>query len=118
LLDDIRAHAGLITREIYVSYDGTRYDPNLWQNDPQLNGNKDTESWGLQAPGLNNYLRSFHRHEVFDRFSGSPMSQRSRSDLIKQSVFDHLDKLLDESGAQNLRKLANKFIAHAADMKI
>jgi hypothetical protein len=45
------------------------------------------------------------------------MSQRSRSDLIKQSVFDHLDKLLDESGAQNLRKLANKFIAHAADMK-
>lgn len=65
LLDDIRKNAGLITREIFVSFDETPYEPGL----PQL------ENAGLQPPDspLSKWTRSRIRQEQFDKLSKSTL---------------------------------------------
>ena len=79
LLDDITRNKELLTREIYVCYDGLPYDPELWQKLPQTVPMK---IWGIEAPGLGKYLRARFRHEAFDRLSGVHPLQRKRTDQI------------------------------------
>lgn len=113
LLMDIQAHRELITREIYVCYDGLPFDPESWKSLPQT---PEIQIWGIEAPGLGKYLGSRHRHETFDQLSGVPASTRQRDDLIKDSVFDRLEGWLDSSPAPKIIELSHKFFAHAADM--
>ena len=113
LLDDICKHKHLLTREIYVCYDGTPYDPNAWQSLPQT---PMMQMWGIEAPGLGNYLRARFRHEKFDYLSGVSPSERKRSDLVQERVFDKLRQSLESTPAKGLIKLSNKFFAHAADV--
>jgi hypothetical protein len=117
LLDDIRANADLITREIYVSHDGLPYDPAAWQNDASCRHDMEVLIWGRDAPGLSAYSQSRHRHEMFDELSGVDLVRRSRFDRIQVRIFDEIDKWINESGAPDIIKLGNKFIAHAADPK-
>lgn len=112
LLDDITRSKELLTREIYVCYDGLPYDPELWQKLPQT---VEMKIWGIEAPGLGKYLGARFRHEAFDRLSGVHPSQRKRTDQIKDSVFDRLKKWLEDSPAEKLITLSHKFFAHAAD---
>jgi len=114
LLNDISENKNLVTREIYVSYNGLPYDPNSWQSshqedDPMI------MMWGIEAPGLNNYLASNERHKVFDRLSGVPAGVRKRSDQISDKIFEKLTQWLDTSPAETLITLSHKFFAHAAD---
>jgi hypothetical protein len=71
--------------------------------------------WGIEAPGLGKYLGARFRHEAFDRLSGVLPSQRKRTDVIKEGVFDKLKKWLETSPAEKLITLSHKFFAHAAD---
>jgi len=113
LFDDILDHKNLLTREVYTSYDGTPYNPDLWKELPQ---DTMTQIWGIQAPGLSNYQRAQYRHEKFDCLSGVSASERRRSDLIKDSVFDRLKQWLETTTADKFIKLSHKFFAHAANM--
>lgn len=111
LLDDIAGNRHLLTREIYVCYDGFPYDPDSWHTLPQT---VEIQIWGIEASGLRNYLGARMRHETFDRLSGVPSSHRERNDLISDSVFDKLKQRLETSPAEKLITLSHKFFAHAA----
>src|SRR5260370_14526885 len=113
LLDDICKYRHLLTREIYVCYDGLPYDSDFWQTLPQ---SVETQIWGIEAPGLGNYLGARMRHEAFDRLSGIPPSERKRSDLIKDSIFEKSKQWLETSPAEKLITLSHKFFCHTPDM--
>jgi hypothetical protein len=91
LLDDIYESRHLLTREIYVAYDGLPYDSN-------------------------HCAGSHARHEAFDGLSGTLPSQRSRNDVIRDSVFSKMEQRLEKSPAKKLINLSHKFFAHAADL--
>lgn len=113
LFDDIRANSGLITRENFVAYDGSPYDPNDWQllpKDPMI------QIWGIDAPGLHRFVRSSERNKVFDKLSGTDQANRNRKDTITTAVFDKLLSWLDCQEAKNLVTLSHKFFAHASDL--
>jgi len=113
LFDDIRANSGLITRENFVAYDGTVYDPNGWQKLPQ---DPMIQIWGIDAPGLTQFVRSSERHRIFDNLSGTDQSNRNRTNTIRPAIFDKLLAWLDCQEAKNLVKLSHKFFAHASDL--
>src|SRR5664280_1956024 len=113
MLDDICKHRHLLTREIYVCYDGLPYDPDSWRTLPQT---VLMQIWGIRAPGLGDYLGALVRHEAFDRLSGVLPSERKRSDLITDGAFDKLTQWLETSPTEKLITLSHKFLAHAADM--
>jgi hypothetical protein len=112
LLDDIAHSRRLLTREIYVCYDGLPYDPGDW---PRLPENLQAETLGIEPPGFSNFIGTRLRHESFDRLSGVSASFRARTDLVKESVFDKLKHWLETSPAEKLIALSHKFFAHAAD---
>ncbi len=111
LLDDISANRRLLTREIYVCHDGLPYEPRL----ESLHENPST-TLGLPSPEHGDPIRADARHKTFDRLSGVSAGRRSRSDLIKESVFCRLRQWLENEPAQRLIELSHKFFAHAADM--
>jgi hypothetical protein len=113
LLDDIADHKDLLTREIYVCYDGLPYDSEAWQQLPQTT---EIKIWGIDAPGLGKYLGADKRHKTFDRLSGVLPSDRKRTDLIQLRIFDKLQQWLESAPAAKLITLSHKFFAHAADL--
>jgi hypothetical protein len=114
LLKNIHNCRNLITREIYVSYNGAPYDPDSWQQLPQ---EIERKIWGIDAPGLSQYFASKYRHETFDQLAAVDASNRQRGDLIREEVFQTLNSWLDNSPAAHFITLSHKFFAHAADIK-
>lgn len=95
LIDDIKEHSHLITRENYLCYDGTTYtEPSSMEDLPK-------------------WIRWRDRQRNFDKMSGIPENKRARSDKINGSLIKRLEKNL--RACDGLRKYANKFIAHASD---
>jgi hypothetical protein len=113
LLDDIQSNRDLLTRENYVAHDGKPYDPEGWRSMPER---IETLIWGVDAPGLHNYVISKVRHELFDKLSGVPEENRTRTDKIQSRVFERLHNWLRSVEAEKLITLSHKFFAHAADM--
>ena len=112
LLDDVSASRSLITREIYVCYDGLPYEHDSWRNSAQ---SQEERIFGIEAPGLHEYLASKYRHERFDRLAGVAPDGRTRDDVVRPGVFANLVKWLEDSPATKLITLSHKFFAHAAD---
>ena len=107
LINDVRAYKGLITREVYVSFDGTSYKPAL----PKI------EMPGLQPSDspFSDWSRSKLRQERFDSLSGVEAVLRSRDDLIDDSIFRKLDTWIDSTAAPRLISFSHKYLAHAAE---
>lgn len=118
ILDDIKAHRELITRENYVSYDGLPYDPEpgerAFMKSLADKGDGVSVQW-LPISGPQAWSFSHSTHEQFDRLSGVAPDKRSWNDLIANEVFDKIEAMLSESGWQDIAEFGNKFIAHAAD---
>lgn len=117
LLKDVHAHCYLLTREIYVAHDGLPYEPQIEAAPTLQNMSVGPSNFGLIPPDSEQgkHLRSWARHEKFDRLSGVSPSERSRSDCIRCRVFKAMEDWLREVDEDGLKKLRNKFIAHAAD---
>lgn len=113
LLNDISKSRHLLTREVYVCYDGLPYDSEAWRSLPRT---LETEMWGIQSPGFGKYLGSQMRHQMFDRLSGISATSRARTDRIRGAVFDRLEDWIKTSLADRLITLSHKFFAHAADL--
>lgn len=109
LIDDIHKNRELITREIYVSFDGTAYEPEL----PEL------KIPGLQPADspFSQWNRSRVRHERFDKLSKVAPENRARDNRIDESAFSKLDNWIDASGVSKLITLSHKYLAHAAEQK-
>jgi len=117
LLDDIAAHAHLITREIFVCHDGLPFDPvaaerSYWER----------EGWpasgeviGLPTEGPDAFDISRMAHEAFDKVAASGPGPRARGDGIDPAVFVHLRDALATSDVAAILQLRHKFVAHAAD---
>jgi hypothetical protein len=112
LLTEIKSSRKLITRQNYVAYDGTPYDPDGWRSFPQT---VETAIWQGESPGFFIFQRSQHRHETFDKLSGKSANDRSRSDLIQPGIFSRLQGWLASIEAKQLVRLSHEFFAHAAE---
>lgn len=112
LLDDVSNSRHLLTREIYVCYDGLPYEPEAWL---LLPATLETKMWGINAPGFDKYLGSQVRHQMFDRLSGISATARARTDRIRDAVFDRLEDWIKTTPAKKLITLSHKFFAHAAE---
>jgi hypothetical protein len=119
VLDDIKTHRHLITREHYVAHDGLPYDPESGERDhidrtiKQSKGGAHFD-W-LPTTGPRAWSVAQMVHQRFDKLSGVTPDQRSRSDLIRKEVFDKVEALLSDSGWRDIAEFGNKFVAHAAD---
>ncbi|MBT1516369.1 hypothetical protein KIP88_38615 [Bradyrhizobium sp. SRL28] len=118
VLDDIKAHRELITREDYVAYDGLPYNPEpgerAYMESLVKRGGGVHTQW-LPTTGPQAWSVSQMVHERFDKLSGVAHDQRSPSDVIADDVFDKIEAMLTKSGWQDIAEFGNKFIAHAAD---
>lgn len=109
LINDIRNNRSLITREIYVSFDGTPYETEL----------PERRIPGLQPPdsAFSECNRSQLRHERFDKLSQVAAENRARDNTISESAFSKMDDWIDVSGASKLITLSHKYLAHAAEQR-
>lgn len=117
LLDDLRAHRCLFTREIYVAHDGRPYDYEAVERqwwEQRIKSGETGFTW-LPTSGPGAFDCSRMSHECFDKLSGVEPQKRSRTDCISVSVFDTLDRWIKESGTADIIIMGNKFLAHAAD---
>jgi hypothetical protein len=112
VFEDIRDHCHLITREVFVCYDGLVYDVNTI---PPPSHRIDGEAAGLAVGGPRDTITPTMLHEHFDRLSGVPAAARRRDDVIADWAFDEIESLLALPVVEKLRTLRNKVIAHAAD---
>ena len=120
LLDDLRAHRHLLTREIYVAHDGLPYDyeeveRQWWEQHFANRSSSGVTVSSISTTGSGAFDTSKRSHQQFDRLSGVKPEDRSRTDCISESVFDTLDRWIKESGASTIIDMGNKFLAHAAD---
>jgi len=118
LLDDLRAHRHLLTRETYVAHDGLPYDYAEVERRWLENHVKTTKGvWVgyLPTTGPEAFDISRMMHESFDRIARVDASNRSRFDRIPESIFDTLDRWLAAGDADKIIRYGNKFVAHAAD---
>jgi hypothetical protein len=118
LLDDIEAHAHLLTRENFVCHDGLPFDPEAaqaayWQR-VGLPASGQVGSLPTQGPDAFDF--SSMAHEVFDRVAGAIGSTRARSDRLGPDVFARLRSLLEAPEVNSIKTLRHKFVAHAADV--
>jgi hypothetical protein len=114
LLNDVRSRRKVITREIYVSGTGFPYEPKPTESDSYTPSPEEAE-FGLTTSNHNDWIQSYHLHETFDRLSRKNPSNRSREDVISDSVFKRLHSWLETPSIQKLDTLRDKFLAHAAN---
>ncbi|MGA2332027.1 MAG: hypothetical protein ABSG75_09725 [Syntrophales bacterium] len=115
VLKDIKENLDLITRENYVCYDGLPYDYNLGQQKwlsciPVTKSGVHVGSLPTQGPDA--WPMSERVHNNFDILSQVLPKDRSREDLIRIEVLEHLESEIKE--CDSIKKYVDKFIAHAA----
>lgn len=118
VLDDIKEHRALFTRENYVAHDGLPYDPAPVKQayvDKIISRGSGVHGEWIDTTGPRAWSMSELAHEKFDQLSGVTLEHRSRGDLIRDAVFEDVEAILAESGWENIAEFGNKFIAHAAD---
>ena len=115
VLNEIENNIDLITRENYVCYDGLPYDYSTVQDKwlASLPVTKSgVHSGSLPTSGPNAFPMSERVHKNFDILSQVHPKKRSRDDLIKIEVLEHLESELKK--CEKIKKYVDKFIAHAA----
>ena len=121
LLDEIKSNRDIITREIYVAYDGRPYDPEpgrgrFYQGSWEPVPGEQVAFVSLPTSGPEAWRSAERAHAGFDELSGVAPPYRSRDDLISEETFERLQLKLASSKWREFVHLSNKFIAHAADL--
>ncbi len=117
LLNNIRDHRHLLTRENFVSYDGLPYDyaASAQENIISLTREERGKVRWVSTTGPDGSGSSQRMHNAFDKLSGIAADKRTRTDIIHEDVFKTVESWFDAPILQKLRTHRNKFIAHAAD---
>lgn len=108
----LRDNIHLVTREMYVCYDGLPFDCEAAAADehaatPFVSGVR----WMAVPPS--DYSR--WAHNVFDRLSGKAADRRHREDRIKPGVLRWLERQIQGEDISKIRLHRNKVLAHKAD---
>ena len=115
VIEVISDNLDLITRENYVCYDGLPYDYNAI-HDKWLSSLPRTKSGvysgSLPTSGPDAFPMSERVHKNFDILAQVHPNNRTRTDIIKSEILEHLD--LELSKCENVKKYVDKYIAHAA----
>ena len=116
LVKSIRRNSHLITREIYVGYDGLPYDPRpaneAFLRDAAEKAKDGITSGWMETSGPEAWFESEIMHNNFDRLSGVSSHSRTRDDRILENVFDQLEAKL--SICKSIVVFSHKFLAHSA----
>jgi hypothetical protein len=116
LIQDIEANIHLLTKENYVCHDGLPFDPDAeLKHLPAhaLTKGEATTAMFQPVEGPEAWSKSRIVHSSFDKLSGSNQLTRTRAELVDIQVLKRLRSSL--SICDDIRKYADKFIAHAAD---
>jgi hypothetical protein len=114
VFEDIREHSDLMTREIFVCYDGCVYDPHKIPP-PSSSGPTPAGPVGFAVGGPRDFITPTRLHQHFDALSSVDPARRSRGDKISNAAFDKIEAIFSAPVIKKFRKLRNKVIAHAAD---
>jgi hypothetical protein len=114
VFDDVRANCGLITREVFVCYDGMVYDTATIPP-PSSRGLVSGVVRSEPIGGPHDDLTPELLHEKFDWLSGVPKAARGRTDLIAAPIFNRIETLLSDPAVKAIRLLRDKVLAHSAD---
>lgn len=106
----VRANRDVITREMFVAFDGAPYDF----------ASAAAVARTAVRPGVRWVARepwddAEDRHVLFDRLSRSHPSKRHRDDKIHKAVLASCEKRLAIDPIRSIRQHRNKIISHAAD---
>jgi hypothetical protein len=115
VLRDIKDNLRLITREHYICYDGLPYDYGKVRDEAfsRLPRNESGVSEGsMPMSGPQGWPMSERMHKNFDRLAQIKPEKRSRNDVIKEEILDHLEAQLQP--CEKVKMYVNKFIAHGA----
>jgi hypothetical protein len=106
ILKLVRDNRELITREMFVAFDGTPYD---WTP-------KEPPKWvsGVRWVAREPWEISQERHELFDRLSRRTPNRRARSDQVHSRVTVAIARRLSGPTISGIRAHRNKVISHAA----
>jgi hypothetical protein len=116
LINEIRRHVSLFTRENFVAFDGLPYNYEAAEErllKRELSGPGPHIFWQARR-GPDAYGTAQRAHEQFDRLTGVEPRRRSRQDRLPKWVLDTLEVWLAASGADELAKWTNNLLAHAA----
>lgn len=113
VFEDIRDHRHLITREIFVCYDGVIYDVAMMPS-PSMRGGDGGSGW-IAIGGSQDAWTPARLHNHFDALSGVSNANRRRDDVIADQAFNEIEALLSSPIFEKLRALRNKVVGHAAD---
>ena len=117
LLDNIRDHRHLLTRENFVSYDGLPYDyaaahqTHIDSLTPEELGKV---RW-VSTEGPDAWGTSERMHNAFDKLSGIAADKGTRTDLIHENVFKTVESWFDAPILQKLRTLWLVKISYTAE---
>jgi hypothetical protein len=114
LIDDVGRNQYLLTREVFVCYDGLPYDYEPVKSKAMASLAAAGVRWG-ETSGPNAWHTSEREHEHFDGLSNVLPASRSRNDLIDPGVIQAIENSLSAAPLDQTRRILNKTIAHAAD---
>ncbi|MDR6292870.1 hypothetical protein E9232_005415 [Inquilinus ginsengisoli] len=115
LVSEIKRNFSLFTRENYVCFDGLPYDYEAVRHARLLNYTKGQSQAGVWVPtaGPEADGSSESAHVQFDRLAGIDPASRSREDCLPLSLITTIEKWLEDSGADDLAKWSDAYLAHS-----
>ena len=116
LLKEIEDSREVMTREVYVAYDGLPYDWELSYQcflETTLRTPGGVSTGALPTTGPEAWKAAEIVHGNFDGLSGVDPANRARGDLVERKWFEYLENKL--AACDDTRKYVDKFVAHAAD---
>lgn len=124
LVNDIYKQRQLLTREIFVGYDGTPYDPRPVRDTFMATlierrlatAPSEFVAGSIPTSGPEAWFSAERRHRMFDRMAGTGSAERKRSDQLPILLFESLKQSMKERPIDQITYVANKCIAHAADL--
>ncbi len=115
LLEDLRKHHHLLTRQAIFDAEGLQYDyeqiKQAAKNYSLERVNAGEKAWCM--PSNLNWRRHEMRHQQIDRLTGADPLRRQPSDTVCKEIFGNLFNKV-KSASRDIVDYVNKFIAHGA----
>lgn len=114
LLQDIRNHRQLLTRENYVAFDGLPYHYEVVEEE-HFRTRGSGMMW-LDTTGPGAFVTARRAHEQFDRLSGVSPDRRKRDDRIPAKLIDTIEQWITGCGAKEIADWSHSYLAHAGSL--